>query len=164
MASVLFVEFWAKTFGIENIFYFCGGLVIFQQRSPGKKMPVRRRVRIPSALSNLEHFPFASKCKPSCLGMRRESTNELPASTLQKKRPLFRSAQENTSSGHAPRSTAKQQQLLGKQPMQQKCMCLITGNDKYCVRCTVSTFRVQRRLHLYVSCFKTIYKISDTYK
>lgn len=49
------------------------------------------------------HFPFASICKPSCLGMRREMANELPASTLQKKRPLFLSAQENTSSVHAPK-------------------------------------------------------------
>lgn len=29
--------------------------------------------------------------------------NELPASTLQKKRPLFISAQDNISSGHAPK-------------------------------------------------------------
>lgn len=33
--------------------------------------------------------------------MRREAANELPASTLEKERPLFVAAQENTSSGHA---------------------------------------------------------------
>lgn len=64
------------------------GLFSLFTGGPGRKMPIRRYVGIPSSISSLEHlhFPFASICKPSCLGMRREAANELPESSLQKRK------------------------------------------------------------------------------